>query len=145
MTQTPSAETVRAAIAAYLDGAPESEILLARVARRRDVLPLYCDWSACIALATSGALVWVDYDEPLRMEDAEEREKGRWKAGIRHLAFAVGSNRYPAQEWLKPIRTPDCVTCTECGGTGRPLINGQPAPDNFVCECGGMGWIPGVV
>jgi len=145
MTPTPDANLVRAAIATYLERAPGSEVQLARLARTLDVLPLYPDWSAFIGLAPSGALVWVDYDEPNNVQDAEIVERDRWKAGIRHLAFSVGFMRYPDLTWLKPVRTPDCTTCTSCSGTGRTAINGKPAPENVVCECGGMGWIPGVV
>jgi hypothetical protein len=142
MTPQVQPSVVRAAIASYAANAPESEELLAALSQCLVLLPLYLDWTAFIGLAPTGELVLAEYEAPFATKNAEVAEAGRWKAGIRHLAFAAGFIRYPHLTWLQPVRTSDAVVCTTCSGTGRPSFGGEPAPENVLCECGGMGWLP---
>lgn len=142
MLQPVRPEAVREAIAWYVGNAPGHEAELVALARRFDLLPLLVDWTAFVGLSSSGQLFWVQYEPPHGIEDAEVWERDNWETGIRHFAFAVGSGRYPHLSWLEPIRGADCVTCPSCGGTGRPLIHGRPAPERVVCRCGGLGWLP---
>lgn len=108
-----------------------------RAAARAHALPLYLDWSACMALRPDGEIIWVDYDEPHRVQ-AVEHERGR------NLGLFQGSRRDPDLRCLVPPRPPDAIDCPDCGGTGRmPFPAGsEHLADRVVCSCGGIGWLP---
>jgi hypothetical protein len=46
-----------------------------RAAVSADALPLYLDWSACMAIRPDGQIIWIDYDEPHRVQ-ADDRRSG---------------------------------------------------------------------
>jgi hypothetical protein len=82
MTPTPDPQVVRDAIDAYVARYFESEHQVAQLARHFTVLPLYPDWTGFIGLAPSGALVWIEYDNPTTSQDAEVTEYARWRADV---------------------------------------------------------------
>jgi hypothetical protein len=126
---------VTEAIAAYLKdpgiAPPEAPV----IARRFAILPIYNDWIGCFALRPNGELVFVPWDEPEQMEPISDTSHDR---NVVHAARAVGGRRFPSIRGLSPSRGLDARTCPGCHGTGA-LPN---VPENFICQCGGLGWIP---
>ena len=60
----------------------------------------------------------------------------RW----RDYALIAGASTYPELRPLLPKRTPGDAVCDGCEGTGR--ASAGATFKNFVCKCGGLGWIP---
>ena len=105
------------------------------VAARHHVLPLMDDFMGCWALTMAGELAFVPHEEPGRLELV--RDHPVEAIGI-HVALAQGSRRYPELVSIGPQRPPDAIPCTTCDGSGRiPGI-----PENILCSCGGLGWLP---
>src|SRR5687767_6271850 len=95
-------DAVEQAIQEYLIERTDADAIVQNLAARHHLLPLLIDWTGFIGLSPSGVILWVEYDPPHKVEDAEKAEAGRWRAGIRHLAFAAGHRRYPELRWLAP-------------------------------------------
>jgi hypothetical protein len=55
-----------------------------------------------------------------------------------HAARAWASRRFPDIRGLAPRRGAESKVCPGCKGTGRL----PDVPENIVCACGGLGWIP---
>ena len=96
---------------------------------------MYLDWVGAFLLKPAGDLIFASWDEPVKAEVVTD-------PAMAHVARAVGAERFPSLEHLRPERGPGSKTCSGCGGTGKLLVEGKPAPDNFVCTCGGLGWLP---
>jgi hypothetical protein len=60
---------------------------------------------------------------------------------MRRIALVGGAEHYPDLATLRPERPTNAVTCSSCGGSGRLIIGGRPAPENVRCFCGGLGWL----
>jgi hypothetical protein len=100
-------------------------------------LPLYLDWTACMALRPDGELIWIDYDEPHQVRPVEDEPE-------RNLGLFQGSRRDPDLRFLVPPRPPDALECPVCKGTGRLTFpeGHEHLAERVVCSCGGLGWLP---
>ena len=114
------------------DGLPE-------LARRLDVLPLTWDMGGCAALRPTGEIVsWV-WDEESKIS-VDNTPLGR------NRALFQGATKYPSLLPFLPARPTTAVTCVHCKGTGKFTGLPEAFPGQFVCFCGGAGWLPaGVV
>ena len=104
-------------------------------AARHRVLPLFTDFMGCWALDMAGRLVFFAWEVPEALEPVSDGPVDEIGA---NAALALGSVRFPALAAIRPVRPADALPCTTCDGTGR-LID---VPDNIVCACGGLGWLP---
>jgi hypothetical protein len=125
------AEVVECALSQFLaDSSPET-LNLQRTAATLHALPLYLDWSGCLAIQTSGQIIYFDYDMPDSVRIEEDPR-------IRNMALFQGSKKYPNLHVLVPIRPPDATECPHCNGKGEL----PESMKNIVCYCGGLGWLP---
>jgi hypothetical protein len=104
------------------------------LAARLRVLPLAFDATAFFALRRDGAVVSVDYEDGAVQVWDDVR--------TRDVMIAQGARVYPELKTMLPERTTASQVCRGCEGTGRPRHEGKAVPDNVVCGCGGLGWIP---
>src|SRR5690349_9375769 len=65
-------------------------------------LPLYLDWTACMALRPDGEVIWIDYDEPHQVRVVEDERE-------RNLGLFQGSRRDPDLGFLAPPRPTDAI------------------------------------
>jgi hypothetical protein len=130
-----SREVLKAELARYLaTGSPEHPAAHAG-AGRHQVLPLFNDFMGCWALDMSGRLVFFPWEAPEELELVSDHPVDATGA---NAALALGSKRFSTLATIRPVRPSDAVPCTSCDGTGR--LAGMP--DNVVCACGGLGWLP---
>lgn len=99
-----------------------------------DLLPLYLDWVGFFGLAADGQVLFVAWDPP---HDIDAVHEAHW---IR-IALVAGAEQYAELAPLVPARPGNAVTCSFCGGTGKPTLHGRAVPDNVRCFCGGLGWL----
>jgi len=133
---TPEQRTlIERKIAAALAGNDSRESTQAAAAW--NALPLYDDWSACMALRLDGEIVWLEYEAPHEsrlVEDEVTRNVGLFQASVQD----------PELRFLAPARPPDAVACPGCGGSGQCRLprGSEHLADRVVCTCGGLGWLP---
>ena len=130
------ARAVDLALEDYLAHPQEGGGELLRFAHLHRVLPLWTDWVGCIALRPTGQLVFFAWDDPEKVEPVRAADDHDRR--MVHAARAEGSRRFPGISGLAPVRDAGARVCPSCGGSGK-LAAG---PDNVVCECGGLGWVP---
>ena len=108
-----------------------------KAAESAHALPLYLDFTGCLALRPNGEVVWIDDDEPHQVRPVEDEQE-------RNLGLFQGSRRDPDLRFLVPPRPPDAIECAVCKGTGRPAFpkDHQHLADKIICSCGGLGWLP---
>ncbi|MGH9579437.1 MAG: hypothetical protein ACRD2R_00460 [Terriglobales bacterium] len=128
-------EVLEAELARYLTAGPREPQAAYVGAARHRVLPLFNDFVGCWALDMTGRLVFFPWEAPEELESVSDRPADAIGA---NAALAQGSVRFPALAVIRPVRPADAVPCTTCDGTGR--LTG--VPDNVVCACGGLGWLP---
>lgn len=98
------------------------------------LLPVFLDWVGFIGLREDGELLFVSWDPP--HEAAIVREPH-----LRRTAMVAAAEKYPELAALVPQRPPEAEPCAFCGGSGRPMVQGEPVPENVRCACGGLGWL----
>jgi hypothetical protein len=126
---------LEAELARYLAAGPSEPAAAYTAAAQHRVLPLFNDFMGCWALDMSGHLVFCTWEAPETVAPVSDRPVDA--IGI-HVALALGSTRYPALAAIRPAGPADAVPCTTCDGSGRiPRV-----PENVVCACGGLGWLP---
>ncbi len=96
-------------------------------AESAQALPLLFDWSACLAIRSSGEVVWINYDEPHQVRAVEDERE-------RNIGLFQGSRRYPELRFLVPRRPPEAIECSYCGGTGKPTLPPFPAGQAHLVE-----------
>jgi hypothetical protein len=126
------AEAVENSLARYPGKTGDGPDAIA-AAHRYHVLPLYNDFMGCFALRPSGECVFVAWDAP---EQAVPVQLGLPDFRVIHVARVRGALRYPDIPGIMPERPADARVCPSCHGTGQAI---RP---EFVCECGGLGWVP---
>jgi hypothetical protein len=101
-------------------------------------IPLFLDWSACMALRPEGEIIWIDYEEPHPVRPVEDERE-------RNIGLFQGTLRHPDLSFLVPPRPADAIDCPHCQSTGKvsPPSGCEPSADRLVCYCGGNGWLPG--
>jgi len=123
-------ETLERLLSEHLSSESRSD-----AAVRHHVLPLMDDFMGCWALTMSGELAFVLHEEP----DAIELVRDHAVEAIgTNVALAQGSRRYAALASIRPRRPSDATPCTSCDGSGHI----PDTPDNIICACGGLGWLP---
>ena len=107
----------------------------AAVALSMRALPLYLEAGGIFAITLTGEIIIIPTDEPHNIRtEPEER--------IRNIVLFQGSKTYPELSDLAPSKPVSAQVCPACNGSGNaPTPDGVPS-DNFVCYCGGLGWIP---
>lgn len=98
------------------------------------LLPLFLDWMGFIGLREDGELLFVTWDPPHDAEIVQE-------AHLRRTALVAGAEKFPELSTLVPRRPSEAELCTFCGGSGRPILDGEVVPENVRCVCGGLGWL----
>ncbi len=105
---------------------------------RVNVLPLYFDWTAFMALRWDGQIVWVLYDdEPGEIEMIRDER-------LRNFGLFRATRLHPDLLFLSPPRPPDAIDCTDCMGTGKLTFppGHEHLAETVICYCGGIGWLP---
>ena len=104
---------------------------IGELARTKDCLPVYVDWTAFLGLGRDGACLWVDHDEaPGNAEPVDD---------LVHLSILVShAARVEGLEALLPSRPPARVDCEQCSGRGTIKVKDL----ELGCSCGGLGWRP---
>jgi hypothetical protein len=98
--------------------------------RAHSALPLYVGWTETAGIKPDGALIkWSTEGEWPGIRELQEKT---WV----NLALVQGAARYPELKRLVPVRPEGAHTCDRCKGAGR-----FPSAPEFICECGGVGWI----
>lgn len=107
-----------------------------RACSEAHALPLYLDWTGCLAIRPDGEVIWIE-DESYEVREVEDER-------VRNLALFQGSRRDPDLRCLVPSRPPDATDCPDCHGTGKlPFPAGkEDLAEVVVCSCGGLGWVP---
>ena len=107
-----------------------------RACAEAHALPLYLDWTGCLAIRPDGEVIWIE-DESYEVREVEDERE-------RNLALFQGSRRDPDLRCLVPPRPPDAFDCPDCHGTGKLPFRGDQAhlAEVVVCSCGGLGWVP---
>lgn len=100
-----------------------------------EVLPLMLDWGGCYALRSDGQVISFLWDVPMEVRVENDLR-------IRNIALFQGSKKYPELMALIPPKPSNAVECSGCDGTGIEKTTAKMGFDNFVCYCGGVGWIP---
>jgi hypothetical protein len=105
------------------------------VALSIEALPLYLDVGGVFAVKPTGEIVVISSDEPhtLRIEDDPR---------ICNIVFFQGSKKYPELSELVLSKPINAQLCPYCKGTGIAPTPPGVSGDQFVCYCGGLGWIP---
>lgn len=87
------------------------------------------------ALKPNGEIVSASWDdvECLRVENDQR---------IRNIALFQGSKKYPELSELIDANPHTNHLCPHCKGTGIAPIPTGVRGENFVCYCGGLGWVP---
>jgi hypothetical protein len=113
------------------DSSPDP-LSLRKLAAEIQALPLVADMGGCYAIRCNGDIVSFAWDSPgeLRLEEDPR---------IRNMAIFQGSKKHPALRALVPPRPADARDCPHCGGRGALPA---PMPENVICYCGGLGWVP---
>jgi hypothetical protein len=108
---------------------------LPELSRRLGVLPLTWDMGGCRALRPTGEIVSWPWDEEYKLSvERSQLERNR--------AMFQGALKYPTLHPFLPARPSDAQTCTQCAGTGKPSGLPEAFAGQFVCLCGGAGWLP---
>jgi hypothetical protein len=125
---------IEAKIAEYLEGGAYE--WARRACAEAHALPLYLDWTRCLAIRPDGEVIYID-DESYEVRDVEDER-------VRNLAVFQGSRRDPDLRCLVPSRPPDGTDCPDCRGTGKLPFRGDRAhlAEVVICSCGGLGWVP---
>ena len=122
-------------LAAYLEDAGRGPPQALDGARTHSALPLWTDLVGCLALRPTGELIFFSWDDPRALTELLNTDYDR---RLIHAARALGSRRYPGIAGLAPAREASARICPTCHGSGRI----PDVPDNVICECGGLGWVP---
>ena len=104
--------------------------------RSHGLYPAYADWGAGMAVDRSGQ-VWYS-ENPDRWTNPALIEDPR----IRFAALGVAVRRHPELAAVRPVRGPDDPVCPTCGGRGYPARLRPNLRYFFICQCGGLGWVP---
>jgi hypothetical protein len=123
-------------LADYLETVKDQPEVVA-AAKAHHALPFWGDIGGCLLLRPSGSIVAFGWDTPTVVEPVEDTARDR---GLVHAARGAAAKRFPNITGLSPEPGPSARTCPGCKGTGR--IPFDIANDNFVCQCGGLGWLP---
>ena len=86
---------------------------------------------SCYCINENGEVVIFDSEYNI------ENEKITDKILVRTVLFQ-GIKKYPDLTELMPVRSVDDIDCSNCSGTGIEPTAGKL---NFICFCGGLGWI----
>ena len=126
-------EQIQSRIDELITSSDQDPADLRGVARRLQALPIFPDISGCLALRPDGSFVFCEWDTWICTEEIEPV--------FRLVGLVNGSEKYPELKALLPARPENAVTCKECKGTGRFIIEDQVAENIFCGQCSGMGWI----
>jgi hypothetical protein len=103
-------------------------------ARARSQWVALTDWAGVWTVDAVGTAYFAertDLADQIPIVDARERNVALYQASIRH----------PELAHLKPVRQAGDEPCPDCRGSGKvPEI--ENARGNFICTCGGTGWLP---
>ncbi len=124
---------IEAKIAEYIEGGAYE--WARRACAEAHALPLYLDWTGCLAIRPDGEVIYIDESCEVKEVDDER---------VRNLALFQGSRRDPDLRCLVPPRPPDATDCPDRHGTGKLPFRGNHAhlAEVVVCSCGGLGWVP---
>ena len=126
---------VKDRLRAFLADTSPDPLGLRAVVAKFGALPLITDMGGCYALRLDGEVVSFAWDEPHGLAVVDDER-------LRNTALNQGSQRYPELAPLVPARPAEAIDCRSCGGTGIVAFEGRSLPNNVICFCGGLGWIP---
>lgn len=125
---------IEAKIAEYMEGGAYE--WARRACAEAHALPLYLDWTGCLAIRPDGEVIFID-DESYEVREVEDER-------VRNLGLFQGSRRDPDLRCLVPLRPTDASDCPDCHGAGKLPFRGDHAhlAEVVICSCGGLGWEP---
>jgi hypothetical protein len=131
-------EQIETRIAEFIKASSSPYAHFYGVIARLNVLPLFFDWTAFIALRLDGQIVLVPYDDEPGEVEVIQKER------VRNLGRFQGTKLHPELQFLVPPRPADAIDCPDCRGTGKlPFSKGsEHLADTVICSCGGVGWVP---
>ena len=100
--------------------------------RPPDLWPVTNSFESVFAVTARGDVVGSEFTDFRTRHIITDPRERNW------ILFEA-SQRYPELRHLRPVRQPGDVTCSQCAGTGTLSL--PPGVDNFVCVCGGLGWV----
>ena len=101
--------------------------------KKLKVLPLYNDWTNCLAINAEGEII--NFSHEKEHEPRVETDKF-WC----NMALFQGSKKYPKLATL--ISKPEnALLCVGCNGSGILPLSSDPKYKNIICSCGGLGWV----
>ena len=108
---------------------------LQEAVKKYGVLPIAFVWDP-VCLSPSGeivAFIWDDLSNPIPQNDPKN---------VNAYLFR-GIKKYPELIDLMPMRGNEDIECDSCSGTGvSPIAEKIGRPDDIICSCGGLGWVP---
>jgi hypothetical protein len=102
------------------------------LARAKDCLPVFVDWTAFLGVGRGGACLWVNHDEtPGKIAPVED---------LLDLSILVShAAQVKGLEGLLPARPGGRADCEKCGGCGVIKFTDGIRVEAG-CFCGGLGW-----
>jgi len=126
---------IQDAIRRYAHPTSDEPEYLKHYATLYNLLPIYPDWTHCYGLRADGTVFLFSTEDEEKTIHVETDER------LRNFALFMGSKKYPELKSLAPVRSADAIDCPFCKGLGKIEVPGI-GPDNIVCYCGGLGWLP---
>ncbi|MBK7746221.1 MAG: hypothetical protein IPI39_03095 [Candidatus Obscuribacter sp.] len=129
-------QILRQAYGDYLAGPadPVMDFDMRDLSAKFELLPMLYDFGYCLAIKLDGQIVAMPWEPPHALEDESDARTIR-------VILAQGARKYPTLECLVPQRPAEAVDCAKCNGTGRCVPEVPSVYDNFICFCGGLGWL----
>ncbi len=129
-------DKLKLALAKYLSGSPDMVIDppydLRNLASNQQFLPVLYDMGGCLVITIDGQFMWLDWEPPHRLKCESDPRI------IRTVCY-MASQKYSELTELTPQRPNVAVDCHKCNGTGKCVPDS--ISKNYVCYCGGLGWL----
>lgn len=103
--------------------------------KSHQLLPLLNDMGGCLTLRADQKIISFPWDNPWEMVEEKDLR-------IRNIALFQGSKKYDELLALISEQSLASQQCPDCKGTGEAPVPIEIQASNFVCFCGGLGWVP---
>ena len=109
------------------------------VKRVREVglYPAYSDWIGAFAVDAQGGVWFTEHGRNWGEREAVAEPE------LQHVVRGVAALAHPHVVALRQRRAEDARTCESCKGRGVMYDLPAHLRHRVVCQCGGLGWVPG--